>query len=190
MGTKKAKDRTPRKSSDPRGGASALLSTDTKVARETDNALEVQYYGEGIDGAVAERICQLIEETPRGLDHICQTNEGLCSARQFHRWLDKSPGLRQRYLRARERQADYIMDETLEIADDSARDWKTLTRKDGSEIEVPDQEVIARAALRIKARDRMAGKLAPKKWGDRLDLTSGGQPLTRTRVIRPSDGAR
>lgn len=120
---------------------------------------------------IAREICEAIATTPRGLDYICANNESFPCARTVNGWLNQEPDFLQSYLRARERQADLIFDECLEIADDSgadaAIDPKTgLLRVDG--------EVIQRAKLRVDTRMRMAGKLAPKKYGERLDLNHSG----------------
>lgn len=117
--------------------------------------------------AVADELCERIATTPRGLDFICASDETLPSARTVHRWLDVNDGFRQSYLRARERQADLIFDECLEIADDVSSDTKIVKRADGSEFEQCDAEWISRSKLRVDTRLRMAGKLSPKKYGDK-----------------------
>lgn len=121
---------------------------------------------------LAEQILEAISTTPRGLDFICQSNPDFPSARTVHRWLETDEAFRQSYVRARERQADLIFDECLEIADDASGDLKTVG-SDGNEREVCDTEFVQRAKLRIETRMRMAGKLAPKRYGDKLALTDG-----------------
>lgn len=115
---------------------------------------------------IADEICDAIGNTPRGLDFICEGNEAFPSARTVHRWLDANEEFRQSYVRARERQADLVFDECLEIADDASGDRK-LVGRDGEEREVCDTEFVQRAKLRIETRMRVAGKLAPKKYGER-----------------------
>lgn len=118
---------------------------------------------------IADELCERIATTPRGLDFICQADDAFPSARTVHRWLAANETFRQSYLRARERQADTIFDECLEIADDKSQDLKVVGRDD-DEREVCNTEFVQRAKLRIDTRLRMAGKLAPKKYGDRLEL--------------------
>ncbi len=72
----------------------------------------------------------------------------------------------ERYARAREMQADTLFDEALEIADDASGDWST--DKDGKK--VLDHENIQRSRLRVDTRKWAAGKMAPKRYGDKLDL--------------------
>ncbi len=62
-------------------------------------------------------------------------------------------------------QADALFDEALEIADDVSGDWST--DKDGKK--VLDHENIQRSRLRVDTRKWAAGKMAPKRYGDKLD---------------------
>ncbi len=84
------------------------------------------------------------------------------------RWLgDKAkPEFRDQYAHARDMQADALFDEALEIADDVSGDWST--DKDGKK--VLDHENIQRSRLRVDTRKWAAGKMAPKRYGDKLDL--------------------
>lgn len=129
---------------------------------------------------IADEICERIATTPRGLDFICGADSGLPSARTVNRWLNENEAFCQSYLRARERQADLIFDECLEIADDSALDVVTKERSDGSTFEEYNAERVARSKLRVDTRLRMAGKLAPKKYGDKVDIQHGGEIGVRT----------
>jgi hypothetical protein len=67
------------------------------------------------------------------------------------------------YVRAREAQADKLAEDILAIADDGSND--TYQTDDG---EVTNHDVIARSRLRVDARKWLAGKMAPKKYGDKL----------------------
>ena len=68
-------------------------------------------------------------------------------------------------------QTDAIFDENLEIADDGRNDW--MERHGDEEAGwVANGEHIQRSRLRIDTRKWMASKLAPKKYGDKLDLNN------------------
>ncbi|HNR55070.1 MAG TPA: hypothetical protein PKJ19_07890 [Flavobacteriales bacterium] len=159
-----------------KGKATSSSGGLTPGKTETQETVAVQSYGDGIDDAIAERICELIEDTPKGLDHICESDRNLVSARTFHRWLEKSLGLRQRYARARERQADLMASEVVRIADTPRNGIKKKTNADGS-VEIMEGDMIEHRRLQIDARKWMAGKLAPKKYGEKLDLTSDGKQI-------------
>lgn len=92
----------------------------------------------------------------------------------FFKWVGNDEKLAKQYARAREAQADLIFDEILEIADDATNDWMDRNSEDES-VRVVDHEHVQRSRLRIDARKWMAGKLAPKKYGDKLDATVTGK---------------
>lgn len=128
---------------------------------------------------IADEICARIATTARGIDFICESDPGLPCARTIHRWLNANEAFCQSYLRARERQADLIFDECLEIADDCSRDTKMLGAE-GAEYEVCNSEWISRSKLRVDTRLRMAGKLAPKKYGDKQEIEHTGHLTVMT----------
>ncbi len=96
------------------------------------------------------------------------------------RWLGdgEKADFRDQYARAREMQADALFDEALEIADDASGDWST--DKDGKK--VPDHENIQRSRLRVDTRKWAAGKVAPKRYGDKIQHTGDGGGPIRTEV--------
>lgn len=126
---------------------------------------------------VADAICEGLADA-RSLRSIC-LDEGMPSQTTVFRWLadDRYSDFREQYARAREAQADAIFDEILDIADDGTNDWVEKERQDGSTHTVLDAEHVQRSKLRIDARKWMAGKLAPKKYGEKLDLTSDGEKI-------------
>lgn len=114
----------------------------------------------------ADLICDALA-SGKSLRSIC-SEPGMPNITTVSRWLgdDHNKSFRNQYARAREAQADAIFDEILEIADDTSFDTKVTS--DGSE--VCDHEWVARSRLRIDARKWMAGKLRPKKYGDKLEV--------------------
>lgn len=83
------------------------------------------------------------------------------------------------YVRARELLADYYAEDTIDIADEEVtmirRDKHQKTPKEGEELDdlvevVFDPTAVARNRLRVDARKWYASKLAPKKYGDKLEL--------------------
>ena len=92
-------------------------------------------------------------------------------------WLDgRQPAFSEQYARAREAQADKMAEEILQIADDGRND--TYIDKDGNQR--TDTDVIARSKLRVDARKWLASKMAPKKYGDKIEATHqgpGGGPV-------------
>jgi hypothetical protein len=93
------------------------------------------------------------------------------------RWLRENTEFREQYARAKEEGADAMADEILDIADDGSNDWETRTNKRGEEYEVVNKEVVMRSRLRIDTRRWLMSKMKPKKYGEKLDLTSGGDKI-------------
>ena len=87
------------------------------------------------------------------------------------RWLSQDTVFRDQYARAREDQADALFEEVLEISDDGTNDWMGKKSNDGDVIGWQENgEALRRSALRISARQWIAAKLRPKKYGDKVAL--------------------
>ena len=88
------------------------------------------------------------------------------SPETFYKWISEDDTKAKRYARACEYRADAIFDEIIEIADETSND--TIIDDDGNER--PNHEWISRSRLRVDSRKWIASKLAPKKYGDKLDI--------------------
>ena len=115
---------------------------------------------------LAAKICRRLAEGET-LRSICR-DKGMPDKATILRWLadKKKADFRDQYALAREMQADALFDEALEIADDAVGDW--AVDKDGKK--TLDHEHVQRSRLRVDTRKWAAGKLAPKRYGDKLDL--------------------
>lgn len=90
------------------------------------------------------------------------------SSSTFYKWIEQDAEKAKQYARACEERADKIADEILDIADFTDRD--TIETDEGAEI--PNHEWIQRSKLRVDTRKWLLGKLNPKKYGDKLDISS------------------
>jgi hypothetical protein len=132
---------------------------------------------------IADEICERLIEG-ESLRSICLKDE-MPSKATVCRWLASNEAFRDQYAHAREFQADTLFDESLDIADERNND---LTQPD----------LVQRARLRIDTRKWMAGKLRPKKYGEKvLNEHSGpdGAPINTVsrverHVIDPKDTDR
>jgi len=84
----------------------------------------------------------------------------------------------EQYVRACDYRADILFEEILDIADNSDNDIKV--NEDG--IEVVNHENIQRSKLRVDARKWMVGKMKPRKYGDHIDVTTGGDKINDNRI--------
>lgn len=122
---------------------------------------------------VKAEICRRIADG-ESLRAILET-EGLPASSTIFAWLNEDSAFSEQYARAREAQAEAIFDDILTIADDGRNDWMERKNSDGQNIGwVENGEAIRRSQLRIEARKWMAGKLKPKKYGDKIDLNLSG----------------
>lgn len=80
-------------------------------------------------------------------------------------YINANPERIEQYARAREAQADKFVEDIIQIADDGSRD--TYIDENGNVR--TDQEVIARSRLRVDARKWLASKMAPKKYGEKIE---------------------
>ena len=109
---------------------------------------------------IFDEICVRIAEG-ESLRKICK-DEKMPSLVAVWKLLNNSEELVKQYTRAREEQAETLVDEMIDIADYKKDD--TYLDENGKEI--INQEVIARSRLRVDARKWVASKLKPKKFGD------------------------
>jgi hypothetical protein len=93
-----------------------------------------------------DAILDLISKTGIGLAQACKAMH--CGTDTIYLWMNRCPENLERYVRAREDQAEYLADQIIEIAD---------TCEDAN-----------KARLQIDARKWTAAKLRPKRYGDNL----------------------
>ncbi|WP_206677976.1 terminase small subunit-like protein [Pseudomonas sp. OTU750018] len=138
---------------------------------------------------VAAKLCAYIADG-MSLRNVCK-QPGMPSTATVMRWLadDSKVAFRDQYAHAREAQADLLAEQILEIADYGLNDTYV---DDEGQVKV-DHDVIARSKLRVDARKWLASKMAPKKYGDKLqtELTgaNGGAIAVNSTVtfVRPPE---
>lgn len=94
--------------------------------------------------------------------------ELLPSRKTFMEWLRDDKALSDQYARSMEVRADKIFDEIIEISDHTDQDHTAFT---GS-------NVVQRDRLRIDARKWALSKMNPKKYGDKIDMTTNGENIS------------
>jgi len=92
----------------------------------------------------------------RSLVKILSSSDKYPEYTNFCKFLDSNEEFRQKYVRAKEDQADYLADDIMDIADDA------------------DPENVQVAKLRVDTRKWIASKLKPKKYGDKMFNEHGG----------------
>lgn len=103
---------------------------------------------------VADDICMLLAQE-ESLRKICE-RPSMPNKSTVIRWLKENPEFCDQYARAREMQADSLLDEMLDIADCAT------------------PENVSVAKLRVDSRKWYITKVAPKKYGDRITQEISG----------------
>lgn len=117
---------------------------------------------------MCERICTKIADG-MSLRKIC-AEKGMPTVGTVCLWLAKDKQFSEQYARAREAQAETMADEILDIADEIP----PMNPTNGAY----DSGAVNHQRLRIDSRKWVASKLKPKKYGDRLDLSSADGTMT------------
>lgn len=130
-------------------------------------------YSDGLLASILDRVAN-----GESLSSVCDADD-MPSRKSFFQWVKENPEIQAQYEFAIQMRADKLAEDILAIADDGMSD--TYTDENGNER--TNQEVIARSRLRVDARKWLAGKMAPKKYGDKLDVEAN---LTGTVVIQAS----
>jgi hypothetical protein len=87
------------------------------------------------------------------------------------------------YRRARQSQAHALMDDVIDIADDSSGDVKLVRGQ-----EVMDSEFVARSKLRVDARFKLAAQQHPELFGERIhNVLSGKLGITHEESLEQLD---
>lgn len=98
------------------------------------------------------------------------------------RWIRTNKDFCDQYTRAKQESADALVEEMIDIADESDKDF--IIDDDGNPVR-PNIELMMRSKLRIETRKWISSKLKPKKYGDKLDLTSDGKRIESPAIISP-----
>jgi len=105
------------------------------------------------------------------------------STETFYKWVENDPDNAKLYTCACARRADAIFEEIFDIADDTKNDTTQVFDRTGKKIDVPDMEWIQRSKLRVDVRKWAAAKLNPRKYGEKLDLTSDNEAIKPSTII-------
>jgi len=97
--------------------------------------------------------------------HICSEPD-MPTRKSFYEWVRKDPELQRKYEEALDLRADIYAEQIIAISDDGSRD-RVIDPETG--VERIDHDHIARSRLRVDARKWYASKLAPKKYGDKIE---------------------
>lgn len=115
------------------------------------------------DPKLAEYFCHRVSEGET-VRKIC-SEKGMPNMATFFAWIAKHEEFKKQYHHAKEVQLEGFADETVDIADNGANDW--MERNDPKNPGwIANGEAVRRSDLRVKTRQWLLGKLAPKRYGE------------------------
>lgn len=125
---------------------------------------------------------KVLDEVEKGkpLRQILGSN-GMPSRRKFYDWIDSDESMRERYARAKDVEADALFDEMLTIAKTPI---ETELIDDGPNgVRRVTSDNVQRSRLMVDALKWVLAKKAPKKYGDKIDVTSDNQALALPAIV-------
>lgn len=131
--------------------------------------------------ATADEICERLSDG-ESLRAICR-DERMPAKSSVFKWLAENASFSDQYTRARDIQADVLFDEMVAIADTPMLGKKTKIGSDGKS-ETTEGDMIEHRRLQIDARKWVLGRMAPKKYGDKVtNVHEGGdKPINMVTV--------
>lgn len=135
---------------------------------------------------VADIICERLADG-ESLRTICAT-DGMPSRMSVFRWLADpvQVAFRDQYARAREEQAEFYAESIVEISDE----FEVEATYQGEEVRLDlSSSAVARNRLRVDARKWYASKLAPKKFGDKIEQVLSGELTVTNQSKEQRDAA-
>jgi len=124
---------------------------------------------------IITEICdKVIEEKISFNEAVKESDISLVS---FYKWISKSDELQTLYKYARDVRSDVLFEQIIEIAD---------TTEEGTVVETDDHgrtkektgDMTQHRRLKIDSRKWVVSRMSPKKYGDKLDLSSADGSMT------------
>lgn len=129
---------------------------------------------------LADKVCERIAEG-YSMRTVCAP-EGMPSISTLFKWIREIPGFTQQYARATEERTEAMSEDILDIADDGSNDLMTI-QKGNQSYEIENKEVTNRSRLRVDTRKWLMSKMKPKKYGDKVDVTSDGKAIQGNNIL-------
>lgn len=108
---------------------------------------------------IADKICEKLIEG-KSLRSVCKEEEMPAPSTVF-KWLREHKDFSEQYARAKQESSDAMAEEILDIGDEV----------------VADKDAVAKARLQVDTRKWLMAKMKPKKYGEQIDVTSGGDKI-------------
>jgi hypothetical protein len=123
-----------------------------------------------------QKITEVLTGMRNGLSLRQSSENANVKAQTFLSWVDQDKDLSEQYARARSDMIDKIADDIIKIADE-----EMIPTGEGK----VDSAMVQKQRLRVDTRKWLLSKMAPKKYGDKLELSGDEQaPVSIQRIER------
>lgn len=139
--------------------------------------------------ALAAAVCEALMNG-QSLRTVC-AQPGMPAVSTVLRWIhDDLAGFRSQYARAREVQAELYADDVVHLADTTLHAVKRTVKGKGKKRQVEEVfgDAVERSRLMVEARKWYASKVAPKKFGEHLNVNETGEVLVTFRDLTGRKG--
>lgn len=125
---------------------------------------------------LANKICEQLAQG-RSMRTVCRA-EDMPSMATIFNWLRIHKDFLEQYDKAKQESTDAMAEDILDISDDGTNDYTSVDGK-----LVANKEHVQRSRLRVDTRKWLMAKMKPKKYADKMDVTSGNEPLKGNSII-------
>lgn len=129
---------------------------------------------------LSDRVCEKIAEG-YSMRTVCKPDD-MPSIATLFKWIREKPEFAKQYANATQERTEAMSEDILDIADDGSNDLMTI-QKGKESYSIENKEVTNRSRLRVDTRKWLMAKMKPKKYGDHVDVTSGGKPIEGNKIM-------
>lgn len=123
------------------------------------------------------KICQEIA-LGSSIRTVCKL-DGMPSVQTIFNWFKAYPDFLEQYTRATQERSEAMAEDIMDISDDGVNDWMEIhygNDPNNTSWKV-NNEAVQRSKLRVDTRKWLMSKMVPKKYGDKIDMTTNGKDL-------------
>jgi len=135
---------------------------------------------------LADKICEKIAQGS-SMRKACKDDDMPTISTVFC-WFRTKEGFSAQYAKATEERTEAMAEDILDISDDASLDVLTEKKIKGPDgkfinVQIENKEFTNRSRLRVDTRKWIMSKMKPKKYGDKVDVTSGDAPLKGNTIV-------
>ena len=118
----------------------------------------------------------------RAVQKVLKEDEGMPSVQTFWSWIASDEEALEGLAHARSLAVERYLTEVIDIVDNTTDDVRVEYDQNGNPYAQIDGYTVRRATLMAEYRLKVAAMLLPRKYGPKVDVTSGGEALKPTQL--------